>query len=144
MNWHLIAWELSARHLSLVCSTPTTLIMRDCHCSLSTIQVLSQSQPNVGLGFCLCPDGNQLPHYRQTYKGVVHLCRLVVGSHNMSEQEMRLLLHQRLLPKMSYSLHGNLFTVQQCSKLNSIIQAPFLPGLGLNRHFPSAVLTMVG
>ena len=62
----------------------------------------------------------------------------------MSEQEMCLLLHQRLLPKMSYTLHGNLFTVQQCSKLNSIIQAPFLPGLGLNRHFPSAVLTMVG
>jgi hypothetical protein len=142
-NWHLIAWELSASHLSLVLSTPTTVIMRDCHRSPSTIQFLSQSQPNVGLGLLLCSDSTQLPHYHQTYKGVVHLCWLVAGSHNMSEQEMRLLLHQHLLPKMSYTLHGNLFTVQQCSKLNSVIQATFLPGLGLNRHFPSVVLTMV-
>ena len=93
----------------------------------------------MGLGFHLCPDGNQLPQFTQVYNGITRLCRAVAGAH-LKEHEMRQLLTQRLLPKLSYALHGTSFTPRQCSKLDSVIRGAFLPGLRLNRHFPSAVL----
>ena len=138
-NWHLIAWELVAGHLSLIQSPPTTLVMRDYHGSHSTIQYLPPSQPNVGLGFHLCPNGDQGPHYRSVRDALASICRTVSTAH-LREHELHLLLRQRLIPKLSYALHGSSFTEQQCDRLNSLLRASFLPGLRLNRNFPSAVL----
>ena len=73
-NWHLIAWELDSGHLMLMCSTTTALVVRDCHDSQSMVHFLSPDQPNAVLGFHICSNGNQLPHYHHTYNKVVHLC----------------------------------------------------------------------
>ena len=111
----------------------------DCHGSPSAIPFLCPDQPNVGLGFYLCSSGNQLPQYTHTYAGILQLCLSVASAH-LTEAEMRLLLRQRLLPKLSYALHGSSFTDKQCLRLNTVIRNTFLPGLRLNRHFPAAVL----
>ncbi len=60
-NWHLMAWELQSGHLTLTRSCPAPLEMMDCHVSTSIIPYLRPDQPNVGMGFRLCPSGNQLP-----------------------------------------------------------------------------------
>ena len=138
-NWHLLTWEMKSGHLSLRRSTNESLVMTDCHGSPSAIPFLHPDQPNVGLGFHICPSGSQLPQYSHTYAGVLKLCHSVASAH-LAESEMHLLLRQRLLPKLSYALHGSSFTAVQCSRLNSILRSTFLPGMRLNRHFPAAVL----
>jgi hypothetical protein len=86
-NWHLLAWELKSCHLSLVQSTSKNLVMTDCHGSPSTIPFLHPDQPNVGLGFHLCPSGSQLPQYTHTYDGIRWLCLLVASAH-LTKSEM--------------------------------------------------------
>ena len=138
-NWHLIAWEAISGHLNMVQSTDETLVMQDCHGTLSNIQFLSPDQPNIGLGFHLCPDGSQNPHYQHMHDGVVQMCRSAAGAH-LTASDMYLLLRQRIIPKLSYALHGSSFSDSQCSRINTLLRSAFLPGMRLNRHFPSAVL----
>ena len=56
------------------------------------------------------------------------------------EGETQRLLQQRLVPTLSYVLHGMSFTLKQCRQINSVIRWTILPCLRLNRNFPSAVL----
>ena len=138
-NWQLLAWEQKSGHLSLVTTAPDPLTMRDCHGSATTITFLPPDLPNVGLGFHLCPNGDQRPQFATLLAAINRLCRSVAGA-NLSENETRTLLQQRLIPKLSYALHGSSFSEQQCHKLNSVIRSSLLPGMRFNRHFPSAIL----
>lgn len=138
-NWHLMAWEISSGHLTLAQTSPTPLLMADCHGSVSTIQFLSPNQPNIGLGFHLCPNGDQTPHFNSLLDSVRRICCSAASAH-LDEHETRILLRQRLIPKITYALHGSSFSEKQCNMVNSVIRMSFLPGLRLNRHFPSAIL----
>ena len=119
-NWHLIAWEYLAGHLTMVTSTSEQIIMHDCHGSLSCIMFLPPDQPNVGLSFRLCPNGDQLPHFTHLWDAVQRVCRSASSAH-LNKSETRLHLWQCLLPKISYALHGTSFSTKQCSQINSVI-----------------------
>ena len=137
-NWHLMAWEMTSGHLSLLCDPHTPLIMRDCHGTPSTIQFLPPHLPNVGLGFRLCLTGDQRPHFTFLYDSIAKLCCSISNAH-LTEHEMTLVLRQRLIPKLSYALHGSTFSESHCNRLSTLLRS-LLPCLRLNRHFPSAVL----
>ncbi len=138
-NWTLIAWEYLRGKHSLLTSTSERLVMEDSHGTLSVIDFLPPDQPNVGLGYRICPNGSQTPHFSATLDSLRKICQIVVTAH-LTEAETRQLLWQRLLPKMTYALHVSSFTRSQCNKLNTSIRRTIIPRLRLNRHFPTAVL----
>ena len=138
-NWTLIAWELIQGRLQLVLSTTERLIMADGNGSFATIEFLPPDQPNVGLGYRICPNGSQLTHYEATLLALTTLCRKCMSSH-LTEAETRQLLRQRLRPKLVYAIHLSSFTQAQCGKMNSVIRSTLLPRLHFNRHYPTALL----
>ncbi len=138
-NWQLIAWENHNGVLRLVTSTDETLVMADGKGASATIDFLPPNQPNIGLGYRLCPDGSQTHHFQAIQKAVTAFCHKAMGAH-LTESETRQLLTQRLVPKVSYALHASSFTTMECNTINSTIRKTFLPLLRLNRHFPGAVL----
>ena len=137
--WQLLAWEETAGHLHPLRQPDESLILQDGKGAHAIIAYTPPDEPNVGLGFHLCPDGNQLPHFNSTLASVQRLCKATASVH-LTELETRQLLYQRLVPKISYALHGTAFSRSQCGKINSCIRQTILPRLRLNRHYPSPVL----
>jgi hypothetical protein len=138
-NWTLIAWEVINGRCHMIASTTERLIMEDGHGTYSVIEFLPPDQPNVGLGYRICPNGSQSAHFTATRLALETVCRMGMGAH-LSEAETRQLLRQRLLPKMAYALNASSFTKTQCYKLNSTIRGTLVPKLRLNRNTPHEVL----
>ena len=137
--WQLLAWTVVSGHLQPIQQPEEVLILQDGKGAHAIIDYVPPDKPNVGLGFRLCPDGNQLPHFEATLASIHRLCRSAASAH-MTELEARQLLYQRLLPRLSYALHGTSFSRAQCYKINTCIRQTILPKMRLNRHYPSAVL----
>ena len=116
-----------------------TLTLRNTHGTPTVIRYLPPHEPNVGLGFLICPDGNQSPQFTTLLKDVKNVCARINCSY-LTESETRLALHQRLVPKLRYVLHLTSLSSKQCDAINNVIRRTFLPRLRLNRHYPDAVL----
>ena len=138
-NWQLIAWDSESGYMDMISHTDQTLSINDGKGATSIIDYLSPSEPNVGLGFRLCPNANQEPHFQHVLGGIRSMCS-GLGSAHLTEHETRQLLTQRLIPKLIYALHFSSFSSAQCSHIDSVIRQKIVPRLRLNRHFPSAVL----
>ena len=138
-NWQMIAWDSASGYMDMVQTTTQNIVIHDGRGAMSSIDFLPPSEPNVGLGFRLCPDANQDPHFQHVLTGIRTMCA-GLGSAHLTEYEIRQLLTQRLLPKLTYALHLSSFTVRQCSQIDTVIRQKIIPRLRLNRHFPSAVL----
>ena len=100
-NWQPITWELRAGKLQLVQVTEERFIMEDDKGAYAVLQFLSPNEPNVGLGFRLCTDGNQDPLVWATLAAVRKLCESMAGAY-LSKGETRQALWQRLVPKVIY------------------------------------------
>ena len=138
-TWHLIAWCQAQGYMALVQDPGTTLTLHNTHGTPTVIRFLLPHEPNVGLGFLICPDGNQSPQFFNLLKDVNTVCARISCSY-LTESETRQALHQRLLPKLRYVLHLTSFSSKQCDTINTVIRQTFLPRLRLNRHFPDSVL----
>ena len=137
--WQLLSWEENNGHLVPAETTQEQLVLHDGKGAYAAITYLPPDEPNVGLGFSLCPTGNQLPHFTSTFAKVQELCKAAVGAY-LTEGETQQLLVQRLVPKLSYALHGTSFTLKQCNQINSLIRRTIVPRIRLNRNFPGAAL----
>lgn len=133
--WQMLCWENDRGHLRPASEMHEQLVLLDGKGAHSVIQYVPPNRPNVGLGFNLCPDGNQLPHFQATLQKIQILCRSAAASH-LSEGETIQLLRQRLVPKLGYMLHGTSFTHKQCTAIDRYIRPVFLPRLRLNRNYP--------
>ena len=138
-NWQMIAWDSTSGYMDLIYNTTEELRIRDGKGAVAVIDFVPPNQPNVGLGYSICPDGNQTPQFESIYSAVQDICAGVSRAH-LTESEVWQLLRTRLVPKLSYVLHLTSFTCKQCSKIDSLIRSTILPRLRFNRHFPSAVL----
>ena len=138
--WQLLTWRDDSGHLQPVLDPPEdAVVLQDGKGACSVIDYVPPDKPNIGLGFSLCPDGNQMPHFEATISAVKKLCRAATGAH-LTDLETRQLIYQRLTPKLSYALHGTSWTQAQCNKINACIRQTLVPMLRLNRNYPSAVL----
>jgi hypothetical protein len=81
------------------------LTLHDGKESRAVIQYLGPNEPNVGLGFRLCPTGNQAPHFEATLGKITDLCKAASAAY-LTETEAWQLIYQRLEPKLAYALHG--------------------------------------
>lgn len=138
-NWQLIAWRSDSGHMEMINHVEHTIQIEDGKGATATIEYLPPSEPNVGLGFRLCPTANQDPHFQHVLGGIRSMCA-GLGSAHLSTHEIRQLLTQRLIPKLTYALHLSSFTSKQCNQIDTVIRQNIVPRLRLNRHFPSAVL----
>ncbi|NCG03282.1 MAG: hypothetical protein GWP22_07470, partial [Actinomycetales bacterium] len=138
-NWHLVAWEMVKGKLEMVQACEDRLILKDGKGSFSVIQFLSPDEPNKGLGFRLCPNGNQAPHHEATLAAVTSLCSAVVGAY-LTPAEARKVLYERLVPKLSYALGITSLSVKQCRSYNTAIRKAFVGPMGMNSNYPSAML----
>lgn len=141
--WQLLAWEETVGHLHSICHpdelADESLILHNGKGAHTVITYVPPDEPNVGLGFHICPDGNQIPHFKATLTSIQRLCRVLASVH-LTELEARQLLYQRLVPKASYALHDTSFSQAQCAQINTCIRQAILSRLRLNRHYPSAIL----
>ncbi len=138
-NWQLMAWDTSSGYMDLIHDTDKTLTIHDGKGASARIDYIPPDQPNVGLGYLLCPDGNQEPQFNTALGAVLRICENVTRAH-MTESEVRHLLRTRLVPKLAYVLHTTAFTQKQCARFDTLLRTHVLPRIRLNRHFPSAVL----
>ena len=138
-NWQLMAWNGDSGHMDMIMETDQEIRISDGKGASARIDFLPPDKPNVGLGFHLCPNANQEPHFQHVISGIRAICT-GLGSVHLTEHETRQLFSQRLIPKLTYALHLSSFTAAQCGQIDTIIRANIIPRLRLNRHFPAAVL----
>jgi hypothetical protein len=105
----------------------------------TTIKYGPTVEPNIGLGYHMCPNGDQHHQHEHTYNSIKQLCNNNSAA-NLTEQEARQALTQHLVPTLHYPLHLSSFTQKQTDKINTTVRRTFLPLMRFNRHLPSAVL----
>ena len=121
-KWQMISWEIINGTKKLRETTSHQLTINDWTGSPTNISYGKTSEPNIGLGFHLCPNGKQKHQYNHTHNAIKTLCSNI-SSANLTEREAR-----------------QTITQQQSDVINSTIRATFLPLMCFNRHLPSAVL----
>lgn len=57
-KWQILAWHVINGDLEIVRATEDILVLRDNKGGSAVIEFLPPDQPNKGLGYYLCPDGN--------------------------------------------------------------------------------------
>ena len=102
-------------------------MMEDGKGAYAVIGFIASDEPNKGLGYYLCPDENQGPTHAAIMK-------------ELSEKETRQVLHQRLVPKLSYKLQLSTMTKNQCNTINTWIRQSVFPQMRLNRNMPNGVV----
>eukprot|EP00956_Cyclotella_meneghiniana_P028517 scaffold66584_cov56-Cyclotella_meneghiniana.AAC.4 len=105
-------------------STEDTLVLKDNKGGAAVIEFLGPDQPNKGLGYLLCPTGNQKHQYNAVYTAIKDLCQRNVGA-QLSEKETRQALFQRLYPKLDYGLYASYFTEEECNNIDKLTNAAF-------------------
>ena len=76
-NCQLIAWQNRGGVLTLIETPPQTLYMHDRKGACARVDYLPPNKPNVGLGYLLCPNGNQHPQSETLYDSIGKLCNSV-------------------------------------------------------------------
>ena len=104
-KWQILAWKAIQGELTIHHSTNDTLILKDNKGGAALIKFLEPDQPNKGLRYLLCPDGNQHHQYRVVYVAIKELCTKV-GAAQLTEKETRQALFQRLYTKLDYGLRS--------------------------------------
>jgi len=138
-KWQMIAWEEVGSIKKLVRTTTQQLRIKDWTGAPTTINYGPTDEPNIGLGFHLCPNGDQSHQFNHTHNAIQNLCKNVTIA-NLSEREALQTVTQRLVPKLHYPLHLTSFTRKQTDKINTQVRRTFLPPMRFNRHLPAAVL----
>lgn len=66
-NWQLIAWKQENGYMTLITDQDHQHILqiKDGKGAAAIIDYLPLDKPNIGLGFWLCPNGLQTPHFEQ-------------------------------------------------------------------------------
>jgi hypothetical protein len=138
-KWQILAWRVVNGDLQIVHSTEDVLVLKDNKGGSAVIEFLPPDQPNKGLGYYLCPDGNQKHQFKHVYDAIKDICNKIAGA-QLSEKETRQALLQRLLPKLDYGLYASHFTKKQCEDIDKVINASFLPRLRINRNTARAIV----
>ena len=138
-KWQLLAWEVIKHQKQIIMSTNHTLMITDHKGAASIITFLPPDQPNEGLGFNICPDGNQQHEFNSVMKKLREISA-ASSSAFLTVREARQMLYQRLIPKISYPLHLTSFNREQCSAMNTVVRNHFFPMLRFNRKSSGDVM----
>ena len=135
----MMAWEEKEGPLKIVHHTDQKVRLGDGKGGVATIRYHPPNEPNVRLGYRLCPDGNQVPHFEKTLEAIQEMCNTCAGAY-LTEQEAHRTVTQWYVPKLSYAMHPTRWSQGQCGKIDAVERRTFLPPMRLNRNYPGAVL----
>ena len=138
-NWQMIAYKEEKGSMKLVQHTDKTIRLEDGKGGYAIIQYKPPNEPNKGLGYQICPDGNQEPHHKATLESIEKMSKNCTGAY-LTEREAKQVILQRYLPKMRYALITTSWSEKQCKAFDACIRRTFVPPMKLNRNYPSAVL----
>ena len=138
-RWQVLAWEMVRGELKLILAVDDVILLEDHKGATSVITFLPPDQPNKGLGYHICPDGNQ----KQEFDVVMNKLRRISSSTAhafLTPSETKQLLYQRLMPAIDYVLHATSFSKRQCKQMDTNIRKNIYPHMRFNRHTPAAVM----
>ncbi|EED89738.1 predicted protein [Thalassiosira pseudonana CCMP1335] len=138
-KWQLLAWEVVRGELRIVKSTDQRIVLKDNKGGMAVIDFLGPDQPNVGLGYRLCPDGNQTHQLKFVKDAMKEICGALVSAH-ITQKEALQAMYQRLLPKLDYALHLSHLSERACNDIDVIVNRALLPKLKVNRNMPRDVV----
>jgi hypothetical protein len=116
-KWQLLAWEVVRGELRIVKSTDHRIVLKDNKGGMAVIDFLGPDQPNVGLGYRLCPDGNQTHQLKFIKDAMKEICGALVSAH-ITQKEALQAMYQRLLPKLDYALHLSSLSERACNNID--------------------------
>ena len=79
-SWKLLVWEMEGGELKLITATKEVIMMGDGKGVYTVIDFKSLDVPNEGLGYCICPDGNQGHVHEAIMMDMRELCGRVLLS----------------------------------------------------------------
>ena len=137
--WQALGWKAVRGELKPIMAIDETILLEDHKGAISMIKFTPPNQPNKGLGYLLCPDGNQ----KQEYDVVMEKLKRISKSTSLAfltASETKQLLYQRLMPALDYVLSLTSFTKKQCKKMDTVVRSNFFPHMHYNRNSPDAVM----
>ena len=125
--WRLLAWEMEV------------IMMGDGKEAYAVIDFKSPDMANKGLGYRICPYGNQdhaqaaiMEDMRELYGGI--------SLAQLSEKEAGQVLYQQLVPKLEYKMRLTSPMKEQCRPINTLSRQAILPQMRRNRNILDAVI----
>ena len=107
-------------------------MMGDGKGAYTVIDFKSPDVANEGLGYRICPDGNQDHAYEEIITDMRELCGRILSS-QLTEKEVRqVLLYQHLALKLEYKIRLTSLTKKQWKPINILIRQSILPSMRLN------------
>ncbi len=100
--------------------------MHDNKGSYAVIQSFPPGEPNVDLGFRLCPNRDQELHHHALLDADTTLCDTVAGEYLM-ECKAKQALFQWMIPKMDYGLYLTPWATKNASCLTPLFGKPSFP-----------------
>ena len=130
-SWRLLVWEMERGELKLITATKEVIVMGDGKGAYAVIDFNSPYVANEGMGYCICPDGNQDHAHEAIMVDMRELCGRIFPS-QLAEKEARQVLYQYLVPKLEYKMRLTSLTKKQCSPINTLSRQAILPPMRLN------------
>jgi hypothetical protein len=138
-KWQILAWEVLKGDLHIKYTTEHMLVLEDNKGGTVAIEFLAPDQPNKGLGYRLCLDGNQGPHFKALYDSVAELRSSIAGA-QLSDTE-RQGSHSGNASCQNLTMVSMLLTsLNLNAKRYCLINSTFLPPMRLNCNTPRAVV----
>ena len=92
-SWRLLAWEMEKGNLKLISATKEVIMMGDGRGVYAVIDFKLPDVANEGLGYRICPDGEQNHALAAIMYDMRELCGRI-SSAQLSEKEARQVLYQ--------------------------------------------------
>ncbi len=137
--WQILAWQVVRGELKPIMAIDETILLEDHKGAKSMIKFTPPNQHNKGLGYHLCPDGNQ----KKEYEVIMEKLRRISKSTSLgflTASETKQLLYQRLMPTLDYVLTLTSFSKKQCKKMDTEVRHNLFPYMHFNRNSADAVL----
>jgi ribonuclease HI len=119
--------------------TVHSMVLHDSKGAGTKIKFIPANEPNPGLGFHICPDGNQDHEFSARKEKTSHICK-AAQSIFLDQLTTKTLLYSRLVPQAAYVMRLSQFTEKQCHQLDVMVNRTFLPLMKVNRNTPRAVV----
>jgi len=135
----VLAWKLVDGLYEIDYTTTHDIILKDSVGAPSKIRFVKAGQPNPGLGFHACPDGNQAHQFQARVEKIDHVCK-AAQSICLDQREAASMLNTRLHTSTAYVMRLTQFTSKQCQQLDVKVNRTFLPLMNINRSTPRALV----
>ena len=140
-HWQILAWAAVGGYYLMMSDRKIDgdLSLKDHKGKTFEIPQKNALLPNPGLGFLLCPNGDQSYEFKNRLAQVKE-CASRIRTAALTIPEAWLALVTRVLPRITYPFGLTRFTKTQLHMLSVVLDNTFLLKLGINRNMPRVVV----